>query len=160
MDARLSANDDDRATHEAGESHARPFRPARILCATDFSAGGERAVESAARLAELYEASLDLLHVWSSPMSGSGHAAIGHHSDALHAALAAALAGIARPRSYLRTHLVNGEAWKEITEIARQTSADLIVLGTTGASGAASAQGLGTVAQRVLERASVPVLLV
>ena len=41
---------------------------------------------------------------------------------------------------------MNGEAWREITEVARQTSADLIVIGTTGTSGTSDAQGLGTVA--------------
>jgi nucleotide-binding universal stress UspA family protein len=162
MTAEFSTNWNDAFVSERAANEdavTRPFHVSRILCPTDFSPTSERAIAHASRLAELYDASIDLLHVWAAPAKGSAHDAVGHYSDRLHAALDAALARVSRPRAFLRTHLVNGEPWKEIAEIARQTRADLIVMGATGGSGA-SALGIGSVAERVLRLAPVPVLLV
>jgi len=57
------------------------------------------------------------------------------------------------------TKIVEGGAVAEITQRGRDIGADLIVVGTHGRTGIAHAM-LGSVAERVVRRASCPVLTV
>lgn len=53
--------------------------------------------------------------------------------------------------------LRNGVAWEEIAAVAKESQADLIVIGTRGRRGLARAL-LGSVAESVIRTSDVPVL--
>jgi nucleotide-binding universal stress UspA family protein len=54
--------------------------------------------------------------------------------------------------------MVTGEPWEKILENAREIGADLIVMGTHGRRGISRAL-IGSVAEKVVRLASVPVLV-
>jgi nucleotide-binding universal stress UspA family protein len=146
---------------------AQPIR--RILVATDFSEYSRRAMQYALSLAERMGASIDLLHVWEppphleseslvlvpgepgSPLESSGLAQAGrllqawserYHSDSVP----------------LRLHLERGPAADTILRVSN-TGYDLVVMGTHGRTGLARLF-MGSVSQKVVARATCPVLTV
>ncbi|MFI5303113.1 MAG: universal stress protein, partial [Polyangiales bacterium] len=64
-----------------------------------------------------------------------------------------------RPKVEVQVALRQGRAWSEIGAAAQELGADLVVMGTHGRKGADRAL-LGSVAEKVLRTASVPVLTV
>jgi universal stress protein A len=140
------------------------FHVSRILCPTDFSPGAAAALEIAASIAERYDASIDVLHVWSPPIvvafdgaiipSGEDVAA---YTETLHAKLDETLAAIPRPHRFVRKHLVQGAPGEEILALAEREKCELIVMGTHGRSGLSHLL-LGSVAERVIRTAGIPVL--
>ena len=58
-----------------------------------------------------------------------------------------------------QTRMLEGTTYEEIVREARDSASDLIVIGTHGRRGLAHAM-LGSVAERVVQRASCPVLSV
>jgi nucleotide-binding universal stress UspA family protein len=140
------------------------FHPTRILCPTDFSPSAKAALDVAATLAARFEASIDVLHVWSPQVLVAFDAALVPSAEettalveSLHAKLDGALAHVARPRRFLRRHLVQGAPAEEILSFAQRERSELVVMGTHGRTGLAHVV-LGSVAERLVRKASVPVL--
>ena len=126
----------------------------RILVATDFSPHGDEAVACGRDLARRFGVEALVLHVRREAV------AVAPAPDApLPASLAACLATLRQGGLPARAILRGGDPATLILEIARRERASLIVL---GAHGEASTPGLllGSVADRVVRRASVPLLVV
>lgn len=64
-----------------------------------------------------------------------------------------------RFRGRIVGHLAAGDAWREITQLAANVSADLVFVGTEGKTGLARL-ALGSVAEKVVRYAGCPVLVV
>jgi nucleotide-binding universal stress UspA family protein len=139
-------------------------KPAKkILVATDFSSGSDEALDHAIDLAKQTGASLDVVYVLEpiaqelplglTPSDGAAQLATIDRELVTRAARAVN-AGLP-----CRTSMVEGSAATEIVQRARDLAADLIVIGTHGRRGLAHAL-LGSVAERVVQRAPCPVLTV
>ena len=133
-----------------------------VLAATDFSEASAGAVELAASVARDSGAALTLLHVCEVPL----HMEVVPPVDMVTPAVAvaegrlAALAGTLADRCPDAATVIRlGAPWEQLLACAAETGADLIVLGTHGRRGVAHAV-LGSVAERVVQFAPVPVLTV
>jgi nucleotide-binding universal stress UspA family protein len=140
----------------------------RVVVATDFSDGADRALTVAIRFAKLLAATVDIVHVY--PMAAAGVLSpipgvvpmpppppdvvdeIDRRLDAL--ATQVRGAGV----NGLTTSL-EGRAADEIVAYANRVSADLIVMGTHGRTGIRRVL-LGSVAEQVLRQARCPLLVV
>ena len=140
----------------------------RVVVATDFSDGAERALTVAIRFAKLLGATVDIVHVY--PMAAAGVLSpipgvvpmpppppdvideIERRLDAL--ATQVREAGV----KGLTTSL-EGRAAIEIVAYAHRVSTDLIVMGTHGRTGIRRVL-LGSVAEQVLRQARCPLLVV
>jgi nucleotide-binding universal stress UspA family protein len=124
----------------------------RLVVPLDGSTFSEAAVEPAARLAEDLDAELILVHVEPPPPSGL------HEQSAY-------LSGIADqitsrwPDVLVRTEITFGKPADAIARQATDTAAALIVMATHGRTGAERAMR-GSVAGRVLEHGTTPVVLI
>lgn len=58
------------------------------------------------------------------------------------------------------TTVTRGTPWKKILEYCAETGIDLIVIGTTGKTPREKRMGLGSVSERVVDDATIPVLVV
>ena len=143
----------------------------RILVAVDGSANAAHALQHAAALANALSASLRLIHVVDMGLMPYGPE-IGIDIDALLEARYAAAekvlteardsvqaAGIAIETKLVDTALPTVHVATTIAEDAVSAKADLIVLGTHGRRGV-ERWLLGSVAEGVARRSTVPVLLV
>ena len=132
-----------------------------ILLATDFSDCSARASDTAIELARASGARITLLHVHPIPSGGGVEGVAIGASDECAAALAleGALAELRRrwPRS--ESLLTYGAPWEQIILAAEARQADVVVMGTHGRRGLPRAL-LGSVAEVVVRRSSVPVLTV
>lgn len=136
-----------------------------ILVATDFSACAERASELALELAQKFDAQLTLVHAWEVPTYG--YAGDLYFPTDLETPLEnAARTELVRAREALQAKwprttavLRMGAPWQEILLVVEETHSDLIVLGTHGRRGLSRVL-LGSVAERVVRLATVPVLTV
>jgi nucleotide-binding universal stress UspA family protein len=136
----------------------------RILVAHDFGDVSDAALKFAIDLAEKLGARVTIVHayeipVYSFPEGVAITADVGGQvrmltSDALDRVVRAA----ARPGLDLHGMLRQGPAWSEIAAAATELHADLVVIGTHGRRGLAHAL-LGSVAEKVVRLASVPVLI-
>ena len=140
--------------------------PHTIVVATDFSPTAEHAQRVAHRLAAAFGAELHLLHVrvlLEDPHLGEEQRhqferMLSDSDASTRGALEAAGAAAADVRTV--PHLVRGLSESEaIAETARDLDADLIVMGTHGRRGLSHVL-LGSVAERVVRSAPVPVLTV
>jgi nucleotide-binding universal stress UspA family protein len=137
-----------------------------ILCAVDFSPQSYAALRTAVRLARANGGRLTVLYV-EDPLLGSGAAASGYDTALLQKTnvvrLRRLMSRIATPagldRDAWKAEARIGQPAHTIVAVARQNSADLIVMGTKGRGGAAKVF-FGSVAQAVLRRAPAPVLVV
>lgn len=137
----------------------------RIVVATDFSETSERALDLGLEVAQKFDAELTLVHTWEAPSYSYGGGVflpvdlvtpIEHAAAAqLEKAHSALKLRFPRAKSMLRT----GPAWEEVLNAAAQLQADLLVLGTHGRRGLSRAL-LGSVAERVVRMATIPVLTV
>jgi len=137
-----------------------------ILCATDFSACANGALDLAVRTAKLTGAKVRLVHVYENPgqlLPMGGY--VGPAADAfgqLRQQVNDKLSDVAAARSdegvAIETELVEGVPHRTIIELAKQWKADLIVLGTHGRTGLDRAL-TGSVAERVVRLAPCPVLV-
>jgi nucleotide-binding universal stress UspA family protein len=146
----------------------------RILCPTDFSETAGRALEYACSLTEKFNAELHVLHVvrdfaseW--PMYGEGTVFPGYlenieeHAQNLEIAAFNQL-GELLSHEWTAAHNVtfaveHGKEFVEIVRFARELPADLIVIGTHG-RGVIAHTLLGSIAEKVVQKASCPVLTV
>lgn len=145
---------------------AAPFDVTRILCPTDFSPASEVALGAAERIADRFGARIELLHVWSPPVTVALDAAllptpdqIVQYTAGLEKALADAAKAIALPAERVDRHLVQGIPWRETIDFAVQKKCDLVVMSTHGRSGI-SHFVMGSVTERVVRASTVPVLVV
>lgn len=146
----------------------------RILVPHDFSQCSARALELAAGLAEPCDAQIFLVHVSPLPVNLSRHAEVQVPGSTAPApveqvlvlgasrALAAVAAPLAARGLSVRTlarATEPGNPAAAILRIAEELDVDAIVLGTHGRTGVAHLL-LGSVAEQLIRRASVPVVSV
>jgi nucleotide-binding universal stress UspA family protein len=141
----------------------------RILVPTDFSATADAALAYARTLADVFGASLHLLHVYEDPYASAAYAPEVYATlppDFRERALTNVakqlderLAEEERKQFGGTTNLVTGSPAKEIVRFAADQQMDLIVVGTHGRGGIAHLL-LGSVAERVVRTAVCPVLTV
>ena len=139
--------------------------PRKVLVATDFSEGSDEAIDRAIEMAKQSAAEVEILHV---DRAGRGvPVRDGSTSTPTTARCTpASICELSRRADRFRqaglactTKIVEGSASTEIAARGRDIGADLIVVGTHGRTGLAHAM-LGSVAERVVRRASCPVLTV
>jgi nucleotide-binding universal stress UspA family protein len=138
----------------------------RILCPTDFSAVSLRAEAYATALARHYGAALHLLHV-DPPMPimapyGEIPVDIRLFEDQREQAtrdLAEATARVSAAGVAVETSLRGGNPAREILAVADEQGCDLVVLGTHGRGGVEHLL-LGSVTEKVVRKASCPVMVV
>jgi universal stress protein A len=142
-------------------------RISRILVPTDFHAPSDAALDYARALAGEFGASIDLVHVFDDPFTSG--AFIGDGTVMMPVDLQESLLNSAREQLEQRhaghattlpgssTELLMGAPAKRIVERAKETQADIIVMGTQGRSGLGHLL-LGSVAERVVRTATCPVL--
>jgi len=139
----------------------------KILVATDFSEPAAHALEYGADLAVKYSVPLLIMHAFTLPVLAlpDGYVTItapnaanmtGQLNEGLERAEARARGlGVASVQS----KLVEGAAWHEIIGMAKAQRCDLIVIGTHGRTGMSHLL-LGSVAEKVVRKASCPVLAI
>ena len=132
-----------------------------ILHPTDFSDRSGHALQLASALARDYQARLVLLHVLPRPVIGYGEGVIPPEPEFLREEAKEQLDRLAVPGGGVVAdrRLAEGDPAGVILHIARETHADLIVMGTHGRTGLGRLL-MGSVAEHVLRRASCPVLTV
>jgi nucleotide-binding universal stress UspA family protein len=147
----------------------QPGRPgARVLVATDFSEGAERALQTAIRFAKLLGAAIDLVHVYSImpyvPDGGfPGTIPVPEPAPDLRPEVERQLTVLAaRVREAgveCETAALVGDTVDEILTRASNDGAEIVVMGTHGRTGLKRVL-LGSVSQKVLQRTNLPVLVV
>ena len=136
-----------------------------ILVATDFNESADNALALAIEFSAQFKARLTLVHCWEAPTFAYGAEvyAVADVSTPIQAAasrrlqeaLVALRARVPEAEGLLRC----GPAWEEILAAATELQADLIVVGTHGRQGLSHLL-IGSVAERVVRMARVPVLSV
>jgi nucleotide-binding universal stress UspA family protein len=127
----------------------------RILCPSDFSEASAHAVDQAIVLADGYKATIIALHAVSPLTSAVEATAMDECRDRLRACFdRATKAGIA-----VDVEIALGLPVHRILESASSLAADVIVMGTHGTSGFEHFV-LGSVTEKVLRKATCPVLTV
>lgn len=131
-----------------------------LLVATDFGKPAERAVEWAVTFAERFDAKVTLLFVFalSSPYTSPSEPldALRREGQRM---LDAEAAKLSKRLPALKSVMRAGSPWEEILAEAEENGADLIVMGTRGRRGM-SRGPIGSVAERVVRMASIPVMTV
>lgn len=138
----------------------------RILHPTDFSERSEAAWKYAELLANRFGAELLLLHVLQEPVAVLPESSLAVAPPAINMPelMDAAEEGLGRltvdaPATIAERTVRNGPAAEEIVHYAKESNADLIVLGTHGRTGLAHVL-LGSVAEKVVRKAPCAVLTV
>lgn len=138
-----------------------------ILVPTDYGDAAARAADLACELGKQLGARVTLLHVWSVPLPAYAEN-LTLPLEAMQAAASQALeteAARLRERFFEagsphpRTLLVHGLPWRTIIEAIQEHEFDLVVMGTHGRRGLERVF-LGSVAEKVVRAAPVPVLTV
>ena len=138
----------------------------RILLATDFSETAAAATDLALVIARTFHASLDVLHVLETDIPNMTDGVVyipPNYYKEVEKQAAEKLEGVI-PRADRDTLSVTlamreGAPFVEIIRYAREQQMDLIVLGTHG-RGAIAHVIMGSVAERVVRKATCPVLTV
>ena len=137
--------------------------PKKILCAVDLSDFAAPVLAHGMALARHFGAEVTALHVfaaWAPPPGVSTYPGWMTQIPEAREAIATELRTLVEPFTAgggLRLHTAEGDAAKEIVRYAGEWSADLVILGTHGRSGF-DRFALGSVAEKVLRKASCPVL--
>jgi len=135
----------------------------RILLPTDFSKCSERAVSYASELAKRFTSEVHLLHVVP-PISLPGQVGpipeqfLHREEDAQKELDKWSDPSFEQVENLVRS-VITGTPFVEIVRYARNESMDLIVMGTHGHSGLMHVL-IGSVAEKVVRKASCPVLTV
>lgn len=148
------------------------FEPRPILVPIDFSAHSEAALIWAVRVAERLGAPLKVLHVVHDPSSAPGYYSRAQGDRYLHGLeevaeqmMAEFLQEVARQHPdlaqlrKLETLLVVGLPVTRILEVAEQSDAQIIVMGSQGRTGLPHFL-VGSKAERVVQLAPIPVVIV
>ena len=137
----------------------------RILVPVDFSASSARALDYAIEFARKMNSELILLHALEpfylpAPGNASNVELVLHEFErAARARLSQWATRAANWHISVRALVRLGTAERVIVEVARKVSADLIIMSTRGRTGVAHAL-IGSVAEKVVRRASCPVLTI
>jgi nucleotide-binding universal stress UspA family protein len=143
----------------------------RILCPVDFSEFSRHALEHAALLARWYESTLTVMHAYPQavgPVIFAGDPVAvplgpvqtpGEVREQALAELADFAASVKATGVRLMLEVRPGNAVPNILDLAKSLPADVIVIGTYGRSGI-DRLVLGSVAEKVLRKASCPVMTV
>jgi nucleotide-binding universal stress UspA family protein len=139
----------------------------RILCPVDFSEFSHRALERAVRLADWFDAEVVALHVvplLTPPGPGLPYFPVPLQATKEQDAQAERdlkdlMAPFLEERVTIETRVRRGDVWREIMAEAEGLPADLVVMGTHGRSGFEHLL-LGSVTEKVVRRATCPVLTV
>jgi nucleotide-binding universal stress UspA family protein len=137
----------------------------KVLVAVDLSEPSKAVIEASVQLARALDASLELVHVrepFVYAMAGQ-YGPSPEQEQALvrwiDARLAEASDQISHARVPCVTTSLNGRPAREIVAHAEKVGADLIVVGTHGHGGLTHAV-LGSVAERIVQKAKRPVLTI
>lgn len=140
-----------------------PYR--HILIPIDFSEPSKRALERGIELARALDAKLTIAHVLEIPSAAYGGMAFANVDlvtpiqDAARSLLDRTLADVQAKAPGAAAVLRTGVAWQEILAAASEAGADLVVMGTHGRTGISHAL-IGSVAERVVRHAPIPVLTI
>jgi nucleotide-binding universal stress UspA family protein len=140
--------------------------PRTILVATDFEESATRALDLAAAIAEACGAKLILVHAYdvpallhADPIVAGGAADLAQDLQTEADRRLVALADRVRPRvGAVDTIAVQGPPAECVVDVARETEADLVVVGTHGRRGLSRAI-LGSTAERLVRTSPVPVIV-
>ena len=141
----------------------------RILCAVDFSDGSRRALAYALRIAHWYRASVTVLHVApvAVPVTPIGEPALTglvprspEELEALRVDLQSFVEAERAEGVDLDLAVVEGHAWREIAERARDLDASLLVLGRHGRSRGGRRLLMGSLAEKLSRVSPCAVLTV
>ncbi|MFZ3100763.1 MAG: universal stress protein [Desulfitobacteriaceae bacterium] len=138
----------------------------KILVPTDASEFSRRALTTALTLARLFKAEVELLHVTYTPQAYLGYIVsyglaisqdeLDHNGEL---ALEAAVAGIDMSDVQFKKCVESGHPVSVILDEIKQKNIDLVVMGSHG-YGPIMGSVLGSVSQKVLQRAECPVMIV
>ena len=137
----------------------------RILCPVDFSEASSHAIDHATAIARWYKASITALHVYDPTLMPVPGLPPGKDRlpepvlNRVQAEVAACFEGAKRLGVGVDVQITTGRPASDILECAMALAANLIVMGTHGASGFEHLV-LGSVTERVLRKAPCPVLTV
>jgi nucleotide-binding universal stress UspA family protein len=130
-----------------------------IVCGTDFSDNAAQAARAAASIARCLHDRLELVHVLSDP-AGAGIPALGVIYAPRHELLAEQAGKLAGEFSIAVNPVVlEGPADERLVEFTREAKARLLVVSSLGARKQEHWR-VGSVAERVLQRSDIPVLVV
>jgi len=132
-----------------------------ILHPTDFSEHSQYAFALACALTRDYGARLVVLHVVAVPVVVYGEGVVPPNPEEVRAEARDQLARLQVPHADVRAErrLEDGDADETILRVAQEIQADLIVMGTHGRTGLGRLL-MGSVAEKVLRKATCPVLTV
>jgi len=133
-----------------------------VLVATDFGKPAEAAEELGIAFAERFGAKLTVLYVFSVPNAAyatGSYWQVDQLERQARKALDAKTAKLKERFPQLASVMRSGAPWEEILAASKEMGADLIVMGTHGRRGLPRAL-LGSVAEKVVRTAAVPVLTV
>lgn len=134
-----------------------------IVLAYDGSEFSLRALQRAKAIAERFEATLWLLHVFRNPSDLLGYAdyekLFAKRKGAAQAVLDDALKKLGRTSFPVQEELKEGLETELILKVAENCKADLIVMGTRGL-GAVKGLLVGSVSRKVIHYAACPVMVV
>jgi nucleotide-binding universal stress UspA family protein len=136
----------------------------RILVPTDFSECAQQALTYATELAKRFEAELHLLHVVPPPSTAYMYGAplpreALYPIEPAEKELGELIVPGAEHITQIERTVVTGIPFMEIVQHARKNEIDLIVIGTHGRTGIKHML-MGSVAEKVVRKASCPVLSV
>jgi universal stress protein A len=138
-----------------------------ILVPTDFSEPAELAWRHAAALARAGGGTVVVLYVAEPVLSHYGVVGLipsvteleEQHDIASRLKLQELVERATADGLSVKSRIVQGRPWQEIVKVAEEAGADLIVMGTHGRTGFTHG-AIGSTAERVVQRASCPVLVV
>jgi len=132
-----------------------------ILHPTDFSEHSQYAFALACALTRDYGARLVVLHIVAVPVVVYGEGVVPPNPEEVHAVARDQLTRLQVPHADVRAErrLEDGDADETILRVAQEIQADLIVMGTHGRTGLGRLL-MGSVAEKVLRKATCPVLTV
>lgn len=146
------------------------YKVRKILVPIDFSGCSRLALGRAAELAAKFDAQLDVLHVWEAPAFVAPEAMVGVAGTSQTLSQLAHEHAESNMRDFVasaredgmaihETLIEQGDPARTIVDVAERGSYDLIAVGTHGRTGLAHLL-LGSVAEKVVRRATRPVLTV
>jgi nucleotide-binding universal stress UspA family protein len=137
-----------------------------IVCAIDFSEPSSRALTHALALAKRLGAKVVAVHAWQLPVYAVpdgvavfGPEVVAEITEGLQKQLAATLETHRTEGVTLEGKLVAGSPVEAVLEIAKELSAEYVVIGTHGRTGVARFV-IGSVAERLVRLSTVPVVVV
>ena len=135
----------------------------KVVLAYDGSEFSLRALQRAKAIAERFEATLWLVHVFRNPSDLLGYTDFeklyAKRKSAAQATLDDALQKLGRTSFPAKMELKEGHETESILKVAEHCKADLIVMGTRGL-GAVKGFLVGSVSRKVIHYASCPVMVV